>query len=130
MQYDPQQQHGTPGEIEEVKIGEADQKVKAPEPFTWNRIIGNEIKKKLFDHADCKDIEDSGCNMVVQTEKEWYGPGETVNGKIWIEVTERPIVADKLSIEIKAREQCKFKTFSFDGKTAEQRVKTTVQCME
>jgi hypothetical protein len=128
IQHDPQMQTGTPGEIEEVKIGEADEKekVKAPEPFTWNRIIGNDIKKKLFDHDDCKNIKDSGCNMVTQTEKEWYGPGETVNGKIWIEVTGRPIVADKLSIEIKAREQCKFKTFSFDGKTAEQRVKTSL----
>jgi hypothetical protein len=57
--------------------------------------------------------------MVVQTEKEWYGPGEVVNGKIWIEVTERSIKADKLSVEIKAKEQCKFKVHKFEGKTAE-----------
>jgi hypothetical protein len=69
--------------------------------------------------VDSKNIDDSGCNMVVQTEKEWYGPGEVVNGKIWIEVTERSIKADKLSVEIKAKEQCKFKVHKFEGKTAE-----------
>lgn len=57
--------------------------------------------------------------MVVQTEKEWYAPGEVVNGKVWIEVVDTPIKADKLVIEIKAKEQCKFKTFGYEGKTAE-----------
>ena len=65
--------------------------------------------------------------MVVQTEKEFYLPGEVVNGKVWIQVTDSDIKAKQLTIEIKGKEQVKFKAFKMDGLTAETRTDTGKQ---
>ena len=56
--------------------------------------------------------------------------GSCFCGAVQVEVKGAPIKASQLVMEIKAREQCKFKTFEYSGKTAEQREEVGKQCLE
>ena len=46
-------------------------------------------------------------NMQVQTEYPYYEPGQTVQGKVFIQLT-GPVMAESIDLEIKGKEKCKF----------------------
>ena len=53
-------------------------------------------------------------NIVVQTEKPFYMPGEWINGKVYIKANQ-DIMCEELMIEIRGKEKCKFTTMEFKG---------------
>lgn len=60
-------------------------------------------------------FSDSRCNypkgrIQIQTEFPFYEPGNTINGKIYIDVME-PVLASCVQIEIKGKEKCAFTRF-------------------
>lgn len=72
--------------------------------------------KGLFDDPLCgyKGIG----NMMVQTERPFYGPGEQVNGKVFLQIG-TPVDAKSLTISIKGKEKSKFRRIYHEHKTEE-----------
>ena len=50
---------------------------------------------------------------MVQTEKPFYGPGEQVNGKVFIQIG-TAVNAKDLTIEIKGKEKAKFRNYRME----------------
>jgi hypothetical protein len=83
--------------------------------FTTHIPEGMEAKG-LFDNPNC-NYKGIGA-MMIQTENPFYGPGEQVNGKVFLQINQS-VTAKDLTIQIKGKEKVKFKHIRWESKEGE-----------